>query len=645
MNYTNRTFVSHQTRGVISVIGGVLTALSLVCSGSAFAGYCTDAPIDGHIYKLVNEGSGLTMEVTGLSKDDGVRIIQQPSRSSLLSQQYQIVDAGQGNWQIEPVHSQKALSVDAKKGVVQKSTDGKADQQWQIVRTSTGSYQIISDQSGQLLTVENYDKGAFVVGQSDHHTADQHWYFNPVVDSDDVENTSCQADGTAVRLDGGAGDGQVFLSWDDPTKSDNPIGNIESLKIYTNSTSDPNGRKLVTSIGTTLTSYVVTGLKNDKAQWFWVTYTIDGKHHNSNAFLATPKSSGALLSQHYNPDKTMLDNYKDWLTGTLAEDSVIADNILSWQLPSGGFYKNKSYDKPWDGTSARSKWLGEDGAELGTIDNKATVTELMFLADVYQRSGETKYRDGARKALDFLFEMQHDNGGWPQVYPKRVDPVYSNYITFNDDAMTRVMLLLSDIQKGNYPFNGDLFSTEQQKKLAKVISQGVDFIVKSQIVENGRTTVWCAQFSDDYEPKGARSYELASKSGRESFSIAAYLMSLPQTDKVKSAAESAINWYNDPNVKVVDTAYVKRPKDSTDDTYNPIQHSPGSVMWYRFYKLGEVGVPIFSGRLPTDNPPGVGPQDDLMKVEPERRYGYAWGSSKGTKLLDYARKVGYLDEE
>ncbi|MEI8633224.1 pectate lyase [Vibrio sp. PP-XX7] len=96
-----------------------------------------------------------------------------------------------------------------------------------------------------------------------------------------------------------------------------------------------------------------------------------------------------------------MDNYKNWLTGTLAGDTVIADNIISWQLPSGGFYKNKSYKKAWDGTSKRSQWLGENGEELGTIDNKATVTELMYLADVYQRSGQRKYRDAADKALDF----------------------------------------------------------------------------------------------------------------------------------------------------------------------------------------------------------------------------------------------------
>jgi hypothetical protein len=30
-----------------------------------------------------------------------------------------------------------------------------------------------------------------------------------------------------------------------------------------------------------------------------------------------------------------------------------------------------------------------------------------------------------------------------------------------------------------------------------------------------------------------------------------------------------------------------------------------------------------------------------MDIEPERRYGYQWGGSYGSKLLAYAKSVGY----
>ena len=107
-----------------------------------------------------------------------------------------------------------------------------------------------------------------------------------------------------------------------------------------------------------------------------------------------------------------------------------------------------------------------------------------------------------------------------------------------------------------------------------------------------------------------------------------------------AAAQAAIAWYKSPAVKVANTAYVSRPSSSTDDNYNPIQARTGSTMWYRFYDLAQ-DVGFFSGRLPTDNPPGEGKQYDIMKIEPERRYGYQWGGSYGTSLFTYSDRVGY----
>jgi PelA/Pel-15E family pectate lyase len=104
--------------------------------------------------------------------------------------------------------------------------------------------------------------------------------------------------------------------------------------------------------------------------------------------------------------------------------------------------------------------------------------------------------------------------------------------------------------------------------------------------------------------------------------------------------QAAIAWYKSDAAMVKDTAYVSRPSGNSDDSYNPIQARPGSNMWYRFYDLDQ-DVGFFSGRLPTDNPAGVGKKYDIMEIEPERRYGYQWGGSYGTRLLDYASSVGY----
>ena len=173
------------------------------------------------------------------------------------------------------------------------------------------------------------------------------------------------------------------------------------------------------------------------------------------------------------------------------------------------------------------------------------------------------------------------------------------------------------------------------------IAKAIDFILKSQIVQAGIKTVWCAQHDPtSYVPRGARSYELPSKSGKESIGVIAFLMSQPQTPEIKAAAQAAIAWYKSDAVKVADTAYVNRPSSNTDDSYNPIQPRVGSTMWYRFYDL-EQDVGFFSGRLASDNPPGTGKQYDIMMIEAERRYGYQWGGSYGTGLFTYSDRLGY----
>jgi len=301
------------------------------------------------------------------------------------------------------------------------------------------------------------------------------------------------------------------------------------------------------------------------------------------------------------------------------------------------------YAAPWNGTAARSGWTGAAGVELGTIDNNGTVTEMMFLADVYRRSSDTKYRDSARKGLDFLLTMQYPSGGLPQVYPARAGtpPVYSNYVTFNDDAMVRALGMMDLALQKKSPLSGDVFTADQLTRISAAIAKAIDFIVKAQIVQGGVKTVWCAQHDQtSYEPRGARSYELPSKSGKESVGVIAFLMSQPQTPEVKAAAQAGIAWYKRDTVKVANTAYVSRPSSSTDDSYNPIQPRAGSTMWYRFYDLDQ-DRGFFSGRLPTDNPPGEGKQYDIMDIEPERRYGYQWGGSYGTGLFTYTDRVGY----
>lgn len=367
---------------------------------------------------------------------------------------------------------------------------------------------------------------------------------------------------------------------------------------------------------------------------------------SSSSSSSSSSEAVVVLSQTSNPVYAELSTYKTWLSGSadpavaLAADTTKANNIVTWQMPHGGFYKTPAwYSAPWNGTATRSEWYGAGGVELGTIDNDATVSEILFLANVYARTGNTVYRDSTRKALDFLLTMQYASGGFPQVYPARTGTLYSNYVTFNDDAMVRVLVLLDHAAQNKAPLDGDIFTAAQRAQLKTAVEKGVGFIVQAQITQASVKTVWCAQHDPvTFEPRGARSYELASKSGKESSLIVAFLMSQPQTPDVKASVQAALAWYRSDAVQLKNTVYEKTNSKATNTT--PFIAQAGTTTWYRFYDLN-ADTGFFSGRLPTDSPPGVGKQYDIMAVETERRYGYEWGGSYGTKLLTYAASVGY----
>lgn len=362
--------------------------------------------------------------------------------------------------------------------------------------------------------------------------------------------------------------------------------------------------------------------------------------NKTDAAQAAPR-----LPQAGNPINGQLDGYRHWLSKSddrntaLARDAALADNIVSWQMPHGGFYKLPArYAARWDGKSPRSDWLG-NGVELGTIDNDATVAEILVLADVYARTGNAAYRDSARRAMDFLLAMQYPSGGFPQVYPSRGANSYSNHVTFNDNAMIRVLLLLDRAARRQAPLAGDIFTSEQHARFAPALDNAVGFILKAQIVQDGVKTVWCAQHDAvTHAPVTGRSFELPSKSGGESAPITQFLMTRPQTPEVAAAVKAALAWYRRDSVQMKDTAF--DPRSTRAANVSPFVHSPGTTTWYRFYDLA-TDTGFFSGRLPTDKPPGVGKQYDIMKIGPESRYSYQWGGSYGTPLLAYAAKVGY----
>jgi len=324
----------------------------------------------------------------------------------------------------------------------------------------------------------------------------------------------------------------------------------------------------------------------------------------------------------------VVESEKVTFKGDLNDAIRKADNLLTWQMEHGGWTKNwpHIYERPWDGKEPRSEWVA-NGVELGTIDNDATIKEILFLAEVYRETGDEKYKDSIEKGFEFLFQLQYDTGGFAQVYPRRGN--YSDYVTFNDEAMINVLEMMDDVVESRYPFDSDVINDSYVKRIKLSIKSGIDYILQAQIkFSDGTLTAWGAQHDPyTFEPQKARAYEHASVSGQESVGIIRFLLSRPQTDEIKKSVRAALEWLDE--VKLENTRYV-----SGDPNNVYFVEDSNSTAWYRFYEI-DTNRGIFSGR------DGV-IKYDIMEIEEERRNGYSWGGHWGTKLLSTAEETGYF---
>lgn len=319
---------------------------------------------------------------------------------------------------------------------------------------------------------------------------------------------------------------------------------------------------------------------------------------------------------------------ENYTTGDLQADIAQGDALISWQMEHGGWTKGMEaqYRRVWNGREPRSSQV-RNGVELGTIDNDATVKELLFLASLYKRSGEARFKEAVQRGIDYLLTMQYESGGWPQVYPRRNN--YSDYVTYNDNAMINVMELLKHALKKEPPFDSDILDEGYAERIKEALDRGIDYILKSQIRVNGVLTAWCAQHDPyNYEPRPARTYEHVSISGSESVAIVRFLMEWEEkTPQIEEAIRAAVRWFDE--VRVDGMRYV-----SGDPNNVYFYPDPNSAIWYRFYQIG-TNKPIFSGR------DGV-IKHEILEIEAERRNGYSWAGAYAVELMKIAEERGYL---
>ena len=296
--------------------------------------------------------------------------------------------------------------------------------------------------------------------------------------------------------------------------------------------------------------------------------------------------------------KTILAQPTTWYKSPEAQK--IAQNVLLYQHPNGGWEKNLDMVQP-----------PKTPPKETTIDNGATTTQLMFLA----RVGTPECQAAALKAIEFLLAAQYPNGGWPQFWPLKKG--YYTHITFNDDAMARVLTVLREIAQNtpDYAF----VDGARQQKCAVAVTKGVACILKCQVVLQGKKTLWCAQHDEvTFAPAKARTYELPSLSGSESVDILRFLMGEKPTPALVDAIESGVAW-----LKTNQLTGIRVEKQGDDKVI--VRDPSAPPTWARFYDL-ETGKPFFCGR------DGI-KKNSMAEIEIERRTGYSWYTNRGNQLL------------
>ena len=306
----------------------------------------------------------------------------------------------------------------------------------------------------------------------------------------------------------------------------------------------------------------------------------------------------------------------------IAENRQQGDMLLLYQRNTGGWPKNIDMEKPLDDDEREQVLADKTKEDDSTIDNNATTWQMQLLAKVYQKTGDQRYKDGFNRGLNFLLEGQYPSGGWPQVWPKGKG--YQKSITYNDDAMVNVLVLLRGVSMSIGLFGGDLVDDEMRSRCDSAYQKGIECVLETQIIVNGKPTIWSQQYDNEtLLPTFARSYELPAFCPRESARIVQVLMEMNNPDdRVKAAVHGAVEWME--SHKIEGYRYIKASKDRTRHA-ELVPDPEAEPIWARYYDL-QTEKPFVCDR------DGI-PHANLEDIGQERRDGYLWYDMRPKRLL------------
>lgn len=287
----------------------------------------------------------------------------------------------------------------------------------------------------------------------------------------------------------------------------------------------------------------------------------------------------------------------------------LADYIVSYQAPNGGWSKRMAFDHV---RAAGEAYTSDDNATwFSTLDNGATTEQLQFLSKIVGPAPEARYKNALVRGVNYLLAAQEPNGCWPQIFP--LAGSYHDAITFNDDVTVDALNVLTLVSEGQLGF----VPVDIRKRATDAINAGVNCIIQTQVEVKGVKTVWGQQHDPlTLQPVKARAYEHPSLSSRESAGVLNYLMSIKKpTPEVETAVHAGVAWLKANAIYGYEYHFKK-----------DLEKKEGAgPIWSRFYEIPSYR-PMFSGR------DGI-IKYNLSEIEPERRYNYGWYTDEATRTL------------
>lgn len=298
----------------------------------------------------------------------------------------------------------------------------------------------------------------------------------------------------------------------------------------------------------------------------------------------------------------------------------IADNIVAYQNADGGWPKNLDMLARLDPDSVKAALKPRH--RLSTLDNANVYTQVEYLSNVYLLTGDTLYRNSARRGMEYMLSAQYPNGDW-----RGWD---ADAVTFNDGIIYGVLSTWNEVLSGkpHYAWVGD----DLKARIRASWDRGIDLILKTQWVQDGVKTVWAQQYDHEtLQPVKARAYELPALSAGESADITMLLMRIKNpSPEVVEAVESVAAWFDRTKITGKKVVTVPVPEGLAEDRKIRkdrvvVDDPEAAPMWPRYSELSD-NRPFFATREGKK-------VYDLREVPAERRVGYSWYGTWGNKVL------------